>query len=135
MIQRFGVSIDDSLLKKFDDYIMRRGYISRSEAIRDLIRDALIENTITSDENVDVFGTITMIYDHEVKGITEKITHIQHSYVNEIRAAVHVHVDERNCLEVVILHGKSKVVREIADKLGSLKGVKNLKFQLTIVEP
>lgn len=133
MIQRFGVSIDGELLSKFDDYIHRKGYLTRSEAIRDLIRNALIEDTIEN-EDVDVFGTITVIYDHEVKGITERITHLQHRYINEIRAAVHVHVDERNCLEVVILHAKAKIAREIADKLTSLKGVKNVKIQLTVVE-
>jgi len=133
MIQRFGVSIDGDLLERFDDYIHRKGYLTRSEAIRDLIRNALIEDTI-EEGKVDVFGTITVIYDHEVKGITEKITHIQHHYVDEIRAAIHVHVDERNCLEVVIVHGKAQVAREIADRLMALKGVKNVKIQLTVVE-
>ena len=134
MIQRFGVSIESNLLDKFDEYIKRKGYISRSEAIRDLIRNALIENKI-EEGDVDVFGTITVIYDHEVRGITEKITHLQHHFVNEIRAAIHVHVDEKNCLEVVIVHGKARTAKEIADKLESLKGVKNVKIQLTIVEP
>ncbi len=134
MIQRFGVSIDDTLLKKFDSFIERKGYTTRSEAIRDLIREALINESLEM-ENADVFGTITVIYDHEVRGITEKITHLQHSYVDEIRAAVHVHVDEKNCLEVVIVHGKAKTIKEIADKLMTLRGVKNVKFQVTRVEP
>ncbi len=134
MIQRFGVSIDATLLKKFDEYIERKGYITRSEAIRDLIRDALINESFEI-ENAEVFGTITVIYDHEVRGITEKITHLQHRYVKEIRAAVHVHVDEKNCLEVVIVHGKAKTIKEISDKLMSLRGVKNVKFQITRVEP
>ena len=134
MIQRFGVSIDDALLKKFDNYIERKGYITRSEAIRDLIREALINESLEM-ENADVFGTITVIYDHDVRGITEKITHLQHSFVKEIRAAIHVHVDEKNCLEVVIVHGKAKIIKEIADRLMSMRGVKNVKFQVTKVEP
>ena len=134
MLKRFGVSIDEILLNKFDHYTLRKGYVGRSEAIRDLIREALIEDSIT-ENNTDVFGTITVVYDHEVRGISSKITHIQHSYVNVIRAAVHVHVDEKNCLEVVIVHGNSEMIREIADRLKSLKGVKNVKFQLTRVEP
>lgn len=134
MLKRFGISIDDELLRKFDKYISEKGYVGRSEAIRDLIRNALIDESI-SKGNEEVFGTISVVYDHEVRGISEKITHIQHHYVEEIRAAIHVHIDERNCLEVVIVHGKSTVIKEIADKLNSLKGVKNVRFHLTSVEP
>ncbi|AGB05018.1 putative transcriptional regulator with CopG/Arc/MetJ DNA-binding domain and metal-binding domain [Aciduliprofundum sp. MAR08-339] len=134
MLRRFGVSIDDELLKKFDEYISQKGYVGRSEAIRDLIRNALIDESISKGEE-EVFGTISVVYDHEVRGISEKITHIQHHYVEEIRAAIHVHIDERNCLEVVIVHGKSTIIKEIADKLNSLKGVKNVRFHLTSVEP
>ncbi len=134
MLKRFGVSIDEELLRKFDDYISEKGYIGRSEAIRDLIRNALIDVSIAKGTE-EVFGTITVVYDHEVRGISEKITHIQHHYVGDIRAAVHVHIDEKNCLEVVIVNGKADVIREIAENLTSLKGVKNVRFQLTKVEP
>ncbi|NPA74458.1 MAG: nickel-responsive transcriptional regulator NikR [Euryarchaeota archaeon] len=134
MLKRFGVSIDEELLSKFDEFIGKKGYVGRSEAIRDLIRNALIEESV-AEGSEDVFGTITVIYDHDVRGISEKITHIQHHYVDVIRAAVHVHVDEKNCLEVVIVNGKSDTIREIAEKLTSLKGVKNVRFQLTKVEP
>ncbi len=135
MLGRFTISMDSTLLKKFDSLIRKKGYVSRSEAIRDLIRNALIEDSIDTDENAEIFGTITMIYDHEVKGITDKITHTQHQYLEEIRSAIHVHVDRRNCLEVVIFHGKAKKLREIVDKLSSLKGVKNVRFVFTRVEP
>lgn len=135
MIERFSVSMSRDLLDKFDAFIKRRGYVSRSEAIRMLIRDALIEDTISTDPGSEVFGTITMIYDHEVKGITEKITHVQHAYHGEIRSAVHVHVDRRNCLEVVIFHGKAKKMRKLVDELSGIKGVKNVKFVFTLVEP
>ncbi len=135
MIERFSISLKGELLEKFDDYIKRKGYVTRSEAIRDLIRDTLIEDSIEKDSEERVFGTITMIYDHEVKGITEKITHIQHSYVGEIRAAVHVHIDRKNCLEVVIYHGKAKKLREIVDKLSGIKGVKNVRFVFTTPQP
>ncbi len=135
MLERISVSVDSSLLKKFDEFIRRKGYVSRSEAIRDLIRDALIGESIKEEDESEIFGTITMIYDHEVKGITDKITHIQHSYVKEIRSAVHVHVDKRNCLEVVIFNGKGKKFREIVDNLSSIRGVKNVRFVFTKVEP
>ncbi len=135
MVERFSVSMNSELLKKFDEYIRRRGYVSRSEALRMLIRDALIEDSISADPEGVIFGTVTMIYDHSVKGITEKITHIQHSYHGEIRSAVHVHVDEKNCLEVVIFHGKAKKMRKLVDSLSRIKGVKNVKFVFTRVEP
>ncbi len=133
MIKRFSVSIEDTLLNKFDKYIESKGYSTRSEAVRDMIRDALIEESINYGEN-DVFGTITVIYDHEVKGISEKITHLQHGYFGEIRAAVHVHIDEKNCLETLIVHGKAEIIKKIADGLESIKGVKNVKYNLTKVE-
>ncbi len=134
MVQRFGVSIDKELLNKFDLYIKKRGYSSRSKAMADLIRDALIEDKI-KEENIEVFGTITVIYNHEVGDTSKKITHLQHRYLNEIRAAVHVHVDMKNCLEVIIVHGKSHMIQKMVQELGSLKGVKNVKYQLTLVEP
>ncbi len=135
MIERFSISMNGELLKRFDAFIKRRGYVSRSEAIRMLIRDALIEDSITANPGEEVFGTITMIYDHEIKGITEKITHLQHAYHGEIRSAVHVHVDHRNCLEVVIFHGKAEKMRKLVDELSRIKGVKNVKFVFTLVEP
>ena len=132
MIQRFGVSIDESLLKEFDEYIRKKGYLTRSEAIRDLIRNALIENKV--EENAEIFGTIALIYNHEEKESAQKITNIQHHYLKEIRAVVHVHIDKKNCLEVIIVHGNAKLLQELANKFVSLKGVKNVKFQYTAVE-
>ncbi len=135
MIERFSVSMSRDLLEKFDAFIKRRGYVSRSEAIRTLVRDALIEDSIETDPDAEVFGTLTMIYDHEVRGITEKITHIQHGYLGEIRSAVHVHVDRKNCLEVVIFQGRAKKLRKLVDELSALRGVKNVRFVFTTVEP
>ena len=132
MIQRFGVSIEADLLREFDEYIRKKGYLTRSEAIRDLIRNVLIENK--AEENAETFGTITIIYNHEEKESAQKITHIQHHYIKEIRAAVHVHIDKKNCLEVIIVHGNAKLLQELANKFVSLKGVKNVKFQYTAVE-
>ncbi len=132
-MKRFSISMEEELLKKFDDFIARHNYPSRSHAIRDLVRDALIEEAIKQDQ--EVFGTITVIYNHEVKDITDKITHLQHGYLNEIRAAVHVHIDEKNCLETLIVHGKAGMIKKIAKGLESIKGVKHVKFIMTRVEP
>ena len=125
--------MEDKLLKKFDGFIKKRNYPSRSHAIRDLIRNAIIEIGI-KEENKDIFGTITVVYDHEAKDISGKITHLQHGYLNEIRAAIHVHVDKKNCLETLIVHGKASIVKEIAEKLEGIKGVKHVKFIMTKAE-
>ena len=132
-MERFSISIEEELLKKFDDFIARHKYPSRSHAVRDFIRDALIEEAIK--HNQEVFGTITVIYNHEVKDITDRITHLQHGYLNEIRAAIHVHIDEKNCLETLIVHGKAGVIKNIAKGLKGIKGVKHVKFIMTRVEP
>ena len=133
-MRRFGVSMEEKLLKKFDEFIKKHGYPSRSHAIRELITDALIEDA-AREGNKEVFGTITVIYNHEVKDITDKITHLQHGYLNEIRAAVHVHVHEKNCLEVLIVHGKANIIKKIAERLEGIKGVRHVKFIMTRVEP
>ena len=132
-MKRFSISMEEELLKKFDELIARHNYPSRSHAVRELVRDALIEESVKEDS--EVFGTITVIYNHEVKDITDRITHLQHGYLNEIRAAIHVHVDEKNCLETLIVHGRASIIRKIASGLEGIKGVKHVKFIMTSVEP
>ena len=127
---RFGVSIDNELLKKFDKLIAHRGYSNRSEAIRDLIRDDLVQQEWQS-SNVDSIGTITIIYDHHVRELTELLNSVQHNYINEILATTHIHIDHNNCLEIIAVKGKTNKIREIADKLISLRGVKHGKLVTT----
>ena len=103
-VVRFGVSIDDKLLKKFDNVIEDKGYVNRSEAIRDLIRDLLVKEE-TSEPDMEVIGTLTLIYSHHESEIPEKLNDIQHSYHLNIISTVHVHLDEHNCLEVLLLRG------------------------------
>ena len=102
-IVRFAVSLDRKLFNRFEEYWKARGYISRSEAIRDLIRDALVEDI--QEKNKVVFGTITLIYDHHEKGIGENLTDIQHKYLHVIISSMHVHVDAHHCLEVIAVKG------------------------------
>lgn len=129
-IVRFGVSIDEKLLKKFDDIITDKGYVNRSEAIRDLIRDLLVADTI-SDPDAEAVGTLTMIYSHDVREISEKLNEIQHGFYHNIVSATHIHLDEHNCLEVLILKGQAKTIQIIADKLFSIKNVKHGKISIT----
>ncbi len=127
---RFGISISEDLLERFDQQVMQRGYTNRSEAIRDLIRDALVEDEWKEDDE-EVAGTLTLVYDHHVKGLTDLLTELQHSYHHLILSTMHVHLDENNCLEVLVLKGKSAETKEVANRLLGVKGVLHGKLSVT----
>jgi len=127
---RFGVSIPDDLLEKFDDLIAKRGYTNRSEAIRDLIRDRLVEDQWTETQR-EVVGTVTVVYNHEQSDLAQKLTEVQHRKYDLIISAVHVHLDEHNCLEVLIMKGGSEDVRRAGELLISTRGVKHGKISMT----
>jgi CopG family transcriptional regulator, nickel-responsive regulator len=120
---RFGVSLPADLIKAFDDSIERKGYRARSEAVRDLMRRHLVEEQWESD--AEVIGTVTIVYDHGPRDLATVLTELQHQFCDAVICTTHVHVDEHNCLEVVVLRGTSQDVREIADRLISTKGVKH----------
>ena len=126
---RFGVSLDQRLLDDFDRLIAGKNYATRSEALRDLIRDNLVGQEW--DENKDTVGTITLVYDHHVRDLTEKLTDIQHDYQRLILSAMHVHLDHAHCLEVLAVRGKGREIRKIADRLIATKGVKHGKLTMT----
>ena len=130
VLSRIGVAIDSALLDKFDKLIGRRGYTNRSEAFRDLIRDELVEKSWESPES-SVVGTVTLVYDHHVRLLNEKLTGLQHDYHKSILSTLHVHLDHDNCLEVLVVRGKSAAVRKVADVLISTKGVKHGRLTIT----
>ena len=127
---RIGVAIDADLLEQFDRRIERRGYTNRSEAFRDLIREDLIEEHAEAPSK-PVVGTLTLIYDHHVRMLNEKLTEMQHEHHQAIVSSLHVHLDHDNCLEVLVLRGKSGEVRAIADRLISTKGVMHGRLTIT----
>ena len=129
-IIRFGVSIDERLLDKFDNLIDEKGYSNRSEAIRDLIRNALVEDE-WAQVNEDTVGTVSLIYDHHTRDLADKLTEHQHSHHKEIVSALHVHLDVHHCLEVVVIKGKAKVIKRLAEELIGTKGVKHGKLMTT----
>jgi CopG family nickel-responsive transcriptional regulator len=131
-LSRIGVAIDSDLLARFDEYIEQRGYTNRSEAFRDLIREALIEKTAEKPESI-VVGTLTLIYDHHVRQLSERLTSMQHDHFHLVLSTLHVHLDHHNCLEVLILKGKAGAVQKMADALISTKGV--MHGRLTITSP
>src|SRR5688572_1507723 len=126
---RFGVSLDDRLLKEFDQHIERRNYTNRSEALRDLIRDNLVGQEW--DENKETVGTITIVYDHHVHALTEKLTDIQHHFHRLVLSAMHVHLDHDHCVEVLVVRGKGADIKKVADTLIGTKGVKHGKLTMT----
>lgn len=120
---RFGVSINRYLLESFDQLIDKKGYANRSEAIRDLIRDHIVEHEWEA-ENRETVGTVTLVYDHETRELTHVLTGLQHQYYPAIISTLHIHLDEHNCLEVLVIKDKVRRIKEIADRLISVRGVK-----------
>jgi CopG family nickel-responsive transcriptional regulator len=129
-LARIGIAIPEDLLGEFDALIELRGYANRSEAVRDLIRKELIEE-ISASPQAQVCGTVTLIYDHHARLLLDKLTDIQHRYHDAIMSSVHVHLDHDNCLEVILVHGKSTLVQKLANTLIATKGVKHGRFVLT----
>ena len=123
MLKRFSVSLKQNLLADFDKFIRRCQYSNRSEAVRDLIRKALVQREWEADKNV--IGVITLVYDHHQHQLQGTITQIQHDFHDRIISTTHVHMDHDNCLEVIIVRGKALEVRELSERLIATKGVKN----------
>ena len=122
-IIRFGVSLEEALLDKFDKLIRSRKYTNRSEAIRDLIRQDLLRKDFEEDR--EVAGAITFIYDHHQRDLLNKIIDVQHDHQEIIQSSQHIHLDHHNCLEIVAVKGNSSIVSKLSDTLKALKGVKN----------
>ncbi|HUS57594.1 MAG TPA: nickel-responsive transcriptional regulator NikR [Planctomycetota bacterium] len=127
---RFGVSMEKKLLDEFDGKICSRGYDNRSEAIRDIVRDKLVELAWESGAS-EVVGTLTIVYDHEVHELTDRLTDIQHKYHTSIVSSMHAHLTPHTCLEVIILRGRPSAIRTIADALLAAKGVRHGKLVTT----
>lgn len=129
-VQRFGVSVPEQLVKAFDQLIEAKGYRTRSEAIRDMMRAYLVEADWESDAG-EVIGIVTFVFDHSEPEMTRVLTSLQHQFLHAIICATHLHVDEENCLEVVVVRGSAQQVRTIADRLISTRGVKHGKLVCT----
>ncbi|MDI6793230.1 MAG: nickel-responsive transcriptional regulator NikR [bacterium] len=119
---RFGVSVEEELLSRFDRLIQKEAYANRSEAIRDLIREHLVKREWV--EGKEVAGTITLVYDHHRRELVNKLTDIQHDFHNLVISSQHIHLDHDNCLEVVVVKGTASEVNDLAHRLKSTKGVK-----------
>ncbi|MBN2440033.1 MAG: nickel-responsive transcriptional regulator NikR [Spirochaetales bacterium] len=123
MLKRFGVSLEDDLLDQFDSLCDKQGYTNRSEAIRDLIRNALI-NKEWLEGTEETTGVVMIVYDHHQYHMAQKMTNLQHEHFTNIIASLHSHLDHHNCVEIILLRGKAKEIQPIADSIVSTKGVK-----------
>ncbi len=125
-LKRFGVSMEESLLKKFDYFIKNQKYKNRSEAIRDLIREKFVEQEWEKGENVS--GCIVLVYEHDVREVVNKIIDIQHKFSSHIISTQHIHMDEENCMEIIAVKGKVDRIKKLYFSLKSIKGVKYSKI-------
>lgn len=119
---RFGVAMESSLLREFDQLVEARGG-TRSEALRDLARSAVVKAKIR--RGVDAVATLTLVYDHHVRDLMERLTELQHDLGDRIRSTLHIHLDHHHCLEVVVMEGRSDQLQAVADRILALKGVKH----------
>lgn len=128
-VSRFSVSIESELLERFLRMADKHGASNRSEALRDLMRDALIREEWKGNE--EIVGTITIVYDHHKRELTERLTSIQHDHHEAVLAATHIHLDHDNCLEMIAVRGPAREVQSIADTLINTRGVKHGKLHAT----
>jgi CopG family nickel-responsive transcriptional regulator len=132
-LHRFGIAIEPDLLDRFDKLMAQRGYTNRSEAFRDLARAELVKQSADK-PNANVVGTVTIVYDHHVRMLSEKLTELQHQHHKCVVSAMHVHLDHDRCLEVIVLRGKAKEVRHTANSLISTKGVQHGHLIVAVAE-
>jgi len=127
---RFGISADERLLERFDRLISTKGYVNRSEAIRDLIRNRLVDAAWQAGSG-EMIGTFTMVYDHHVRELGDAVTEIQHQHHAAILSTLHIHLDAHLCLEVLVLRGAVPVIKRISEALIGMRGVKHGKLTVT----
>ena len=132
-LSRFGVSLEDDLLEAFDKSIGGQGYQNRSEAIRDLIRDHLIQKKVGKGDE-EVVGVISLLYDHRTHHLSDVLADMQHKASVLVNASLHIHLDAHNCLEVIVVRGGADKVHEVAGKLIATKGVQNGRLITTTTE-
>lgn len=125
------MSLPKKLLSEFDDVLKDRGYNSRSKGIRDALKDYIVRYQWMKDIEGDRVGIVAVIYDHHYTGVMEDITEIQHQYRSHINATMHLHISDRNCLEVIIVKGDAQEIRNLTEKIMRLKGVEHVKLTTT----
>lgn len=127
MIERIGISLEKELLAQFDTLIRSKGYSNRSEAVRDLIRDRLVEQEWSAPKG-EAVATVLLVYEHEGMDLSQRMTSLEHEEFHRIVASMHVHMDHDNCLEILVLRGPGREIQRLGERLISLRGVKQGRF-------
>ncbi len=133
-MERVTVSLDDDLLEEFDGFIRRRGYTSRSEAVRDMLRDRLQEDRLSEGNAPHCVASLSYVYSHHERELARRIAQIQHGHHDLIRSTMHVHLDHENCLEVSLLEGPTNTVKALADSIAAETGVRHGRLNLIPVD-
>lgn len=131
-VRRFSVSVPSELVEPLDALVRMKGYANRSRAIAEMIQDRLIQHAVAS-EGGEVIATVTLLYDHHRLNLVEMLTTTQHAFQELIAAALHIHLDAANCLEVIVIRGNTSQVRRASDALASLKGIRHVQTTLTTI--
>jgi len=132
-MERFTISLDGKLAKEFDRLIRERGYSNRSEAVRDLIRKALVHQEVEADR--EVVGVISLVYNHHQRQLQDRLTEIQHQFHHDVVSTTHIHLNHDDCLEVIIVRGKASRAKALADQLIALRGVKDGSLNMSAAGP
>ena len=127
MIERIGISLEKDLLARFDAFLGGKGYTNRSEAVRDLIRDKLLEEQWSAPEG-EAIATVLLVYEHEGMDLSQRMTALEHEEFHRIVASMHVHMDHDNCLEILVLRGPGREIQRLGERLIGLRGVKHGRF-------
>jgi CopG family nickel-responsive transcriptional regulator len=128
---RVAITLDPSLLERFDALCSKQSYQNRSEAVRDLIRNSLVQQEWREEDQTEGVGTLTLVYNHHHSDLAQRLTEIQHEALEVIVTSLHLHIDAHNCMEVLILRGSNSLIRETAQRLISTRGVKHGKLTLS----
>ncbi|MBI2769939.1 MAG: nickel-responsive transcriptional regulator NikR [Burkholderiales bacterium] len=124
-MQRFTISLDEELAEEFDKLINQRGYVNRSEAVRDLIRQRLGSAVLDAHQAKWCVATVSYVYDHHEHAVTARLMDLQHEHHDLVISSLHTHLDHDNCMETVILRGPTLAVQDCAGQLTALRGVRH----------
>lgn len=133
-MERFTISLDDKLASEFDQLIKKRGYLNRSEAVRDMLRDKLDALRLQDKQALFCIANLSYVYNHHERDLAERLTELQHHHHDLVVASTHVHLDHENCLEAVMLRGKTEVVRRFSDTMIAERGVRHGQINLVPVD-
>jgi CopG family nickel-responsive transcriptional regulator len=124
---RFGVAMERPLLEHLDVLVKGRG-VTRSEVLRDLVRAEVVRAQVA--RAVPAVASLTLVYDHHVRDLTERLTEVQHELGDSVRSAMHVHIDHHRCMEIIVMRGRSDELQRIAERLLATRGVKHGGIQM-----